>query len=73
MNAGAASGRQAHRRRSPRSGGQVSGEVDLEPVPRECVMPQHYIAIARAADVHVAAEAQDTAPTVNTRTWSSSG
>lgn len=40
---------------------QVSGEVDLEPVPRERVMLQHDAAVTSGADIDVAAEAQDPA------------
>jgi hypothetical protein len=38
--------------------GQVCGEVDLEPVPRERVMPQDDVSVARGADIDIAAEAQ---------------
>ena len=38
--------------------GQAGGEVDLEPVPRERVMPQDDVSVARGADIDIAAEAQ---------------
>jgi len=42
--------------------GQVGGEVDLESMPGERVVPQNDVAVASGADIDVAAEAQDSAP-----------
>jgi hypothetical protein len=39
----------------------VGGEVDLEPVPRERVMPQDDIPVAAGADAPVVADTQDAA------------
>jgi hypothetical protein len=40
---------------------QAGGEVDLEPVPRERVVPQHDVAVARGAHIRIAAQAQHSA------------